>query len=96
MQESTGCWLGRKCRRTYQEQSFGEENCENGLTNELKTDLQFMIDHVRIKECQLNLQLASPLPCVPAPKRRKLLEPTPTASQPRVFLIDHYMYPQGH
>ena len=39
MQESTGCWLGRKCRRTYQEQSFGEENCENGLTNELKTDL---------------------------------------------------------
>ena len=38
---------------------------------ELKTDFQFMIDRVKMKVCQLNLQLAPSLPCVPVPIKKK-------------------------
>ena len=50
---------------------------------ELKTDLQSMVDRLKVKECQLNfIQLAPPVLCVQASKQKKSIG-TNTDGSPR-------------
>ena len=52
---------------------------------ELITDLQSMVDRLRVKECQLNfIQLAPPVICVQAPKQKKSIGTNTDSSSQKV------------
>ena len=52
---------------------------------ELKTDLQSMVDRLKLKECQLNfIQLAPPETCVPVPIQKKSMGTNTDSSSRKV------------
>ena len=68
----------------HQEQSFGGGGLDAEIY-ELKTDLQSMVDHLKLKECQLNfIQLAPPETCVPVPIQKKSMGTNTDSSSRKV------------
>ena len=82
MKSSESSYRLRAWKRTKNKALGGKLDAE---IYELKTDLQSMVDRLKLKECQLNfIQLAPPETCVPVPIQKKSMGTNTDSSSRKV------------